>query len=221
MELKSTPLSLNPPLLARDPVKFSSFWEIALGCLDNSFTLLSGFSCAADIGSLYSSHLGGISVPKLDVHFMVLSWKIVKETFSAKHHLLVEWKRRNYWITADPEKTASCLNESEYSQVSWTPQVFCREQMKQENGRSLVEKSTWSELQTFTNGGIAGDWHNVRHGQMLLGSPSLGTVALSRGLCGWGNQSSLGHLCVIKCRAVKSGCKLKGKLLVSQNNLDH
>lgn len=81
MELKSTPLSLNPPLLARDPVKFSGFWEIALGCLDNSFTLLSGFSCAAVIGSLYSSHLGGISVPKLDVHFIVLSWNCERNVF--------------------------------------------------------------------------------------------------------------------------------------------
>ena len=49
-------------------------------------------SCVTVIRSLYPSHLGGISVPKLDVHFLVLSWNIVQETFSAKHQLFVEWK---------------------------------------------------------------------------------------------------------------------------------
>jgi hypothetical protein len=83
-------------------------------------------SCVTVIRSLYPSHLGGISVPKLDVHFLVLSWNIVQETFSAKHQLFVEWKNEPVLeLRQTLRRKQVVLSTSEYSPVSWMSLVFC------------------------------------------------------------------------------------------------
>lgn len=109
--------------------------------------------------------------------------------------------------------------------MSWMPLVFCWEQIKQENGRNVVGKATRLELQTSTTIGIAGDWPKERpqHGQMLLSSLYLETVALSGWPSDWGNQISLGHLCHVLSNVEQSGGteSKNDKLLISPNHLHH